>query len=86
MESPSFSIEQHWASNAFYVETATKIMVWKDVDVRARTRPAWYYFIRIRATDKFDTRARVARVASWDRNVERVLLSCETARARLMIT
>ena len=46
----------------------------KESDIRARMWPAWYYLIRIRATDKFDTRARAARVASWDRNVENVLV------------
>ena len=48
--------------------------LWKDFDMRARMWPAWYYLIGIRATDKFDVRARAARVASWDRNVENVLV------------
>ena len=47
----------------------------KDSDIRARTWPAWYYLIRVRATDKFDARARAARVASWDRTIEQVLVS-----------
>ena len=37
--------------------------------MRARMWPAWYFLTRARATDKFDMRARAARVASWDRNV-----------------
>ena len=41
---------------------------------RARMWPAWYYLIELRATGKFDMRARAARVASWDRNVENVLV------------
>ena len=31
---------------------------WKEFDVRACAWPAWYYLIRIYATDKFDNRAR----------------------------
>ena len=46
----------------------------KESDIRARMWPAWYYLIRIRATDKFDMRARAARVASWGRNVVNVLV------------
>ena len=30
----------------------------KESDIRARMWPAWYYLILIRATDKFDMRAR----------------------------
>ena len=38
--------------------------------------------IRIRATDKFNMRARAAHVASWDRNVENNIWFCdEAARA-----
>ena len=48
----------------------------------ARMWPAWYYSIGMRATGEFDTRARAARVASWDRNVEKVLVSYESAEAR----
>ena len=46
----------------------------KESDIHARTWPAWYYLIRIRATDKFDTRARAARVASLGRKVENALV------------
>ena len=49
-----------------------------DSDVRARIWPAWFYLIGVRAADKFDMRARAARVASWDRNVQTamVVLGC----------
>ena len=52
----------------------------------ARRWPAWYDLIRIRATDKFDMRARSARVASWDRNFfkKKHWFSYESARARAM--
>ena len=43
---------------------------WKKSDIRARMWPALYDLIRIHATDKFEARARAARVASWDRNVQ----------------
>ena len=49
-------------------------MFWKEFDIRARMWPAWYYLIRVRAADKFDMRARAARVAAWDRNVENVFI------------
>ena len=39
-----------------------------------RMWPAWYYLTGVRATDMFDMRARAARVASLDRNVEQVWL------------
>ena len=51
---------------------------------RARMWPAWFDLIWIRAADKFDMRARTARVASWDRKVETYWLSYESARARAM--
>ena len=47
---------------------------WKKSDILARMWPAWCYLIRIHATDKFDARARAARVASWDRTIEQVLV------------
>ena len=50
--------------------------------MRASMRPAWCYLIVIRATDTVDMRARAARVASWDRNVEHVFVAYESARAR----
>ena len=53
-----------------YDEIVAKTTVWKDLGMCARMWSAWYYSIRIRAADKFDMRARAARVASWDRNVK----------------
>ena len=47
---------------------------WKDFDMRARVWSAWYYLIWIRAENKFDMRARAARVASWDRNVQSAMV------------
>ena len=47
---------------------------WKEFDVRACAWPAWYYLIRIHATDKFANRARAARDAPFDRNVENQLV------------
>ena len=47
---------------------------WTNADILARMWPAWCYLIRIHATDKFDARARAARVASWDRTIEHVLV------------
>ena len=47
--------------------------VWKDVDVRARTWPAWYSLIGNHATDKLGNRARAAREAPIDRNVEKAI-------------
>ena len=43
---------------------------WKEFDVRACAWPAWSYLIKIHATDKFGNRARAAREAPFDRNVE----------------
>ena len=42
------------------------------------------YLIWIRAADKFDMRARTARVASWVRNIKTYCLSYESASARAM--
>ena len=46
----------------------------KDCDMCARTWPAGYLLIRVRATDKFDMRARAACVTSQGMNVEHVLV------------
>ena len=59
-----------------------KQRVWEDFDIRARMWPAWFDLVWIRAADKFDMRARTARVASWDRKVETYWLSYESASAR----
>ena len=47
---------------------------WKEFDVRACAWPAWYYLIGIHATDEFANRARAARDAPFDRNVEKQLV------------
>ena len=47
---------------------------WTKSDILARMWPALCYLMRIHATDKFDARARAARVASWDRTIEQLLV------------
>ena len=49
--------------------------LWKAFDMRARVWPAWFDLIEMRATGKFDMRARAARVASWDRDMEKASVS-----------
>ena len=70
--------EDYWLQRSLgltcYIEVAAKPEVLEGFrHARARMRPAWCYLIGIRATDAFGMRARAARVASWDRNVEHVL-------------
>ena len=59
-----------------------KQRVWEDFDIRARMWPAWFDLAWIRAADKFDMRARTARVASWVRNIETYCLFYDSASAR----
>ena len=55
---------------------------WKKFDARACAWPAWYYLIRIHATDESDNRARAARKAPFDRNVEKPMVFKVSANAR----
>ena len=70
----SKSLKNHFVFNSFNIvlQSLRNRKFWKEFDMRARMRPAWCYLIRLRETDTFDMRARAARVASWDRNVEHV--------------
>ena len=66
-------VEALLGPNVFYVEFVAELVVLDGFrHARARMWPGLYYLIGIRARDKFDMRARAARVASWDRNVEHV--------------
>ena len=53
--------------------------------MRACAWPAWYYLIRIHASDKFDNRARAAREGPFDRNVEKPFVFKVSASAREQI-
>ena len=64
-----------WTTYSFYVEIVASTQVLEGFR-HARSHVArLVYLIGVRATSKFDMRARAARVASLDRNVENVLVA-----------